>query len=65
MVLSISRTGIIRKKFSSIGPKNQKRKIAPKKYFRGGDLKHPMHSLHHEIADFKLQYGNNRKTEIL
>ena len=69
MVLSRSRTGLIKLKSLSMANKtcldlNTLTKTAPKKYFRGGDLKHPMHPLHHEIAGCKFQYVNNRKTEI-
>ena len=35
------------------------------KYLRGGNLKHSMRRMHHEIADFKFQYLNNRQTETL
>ena len=36
-----------------------------RKVFSRRGFEHPMHPMYHETADFKFQYVNNRKTDIL
>ena len=60
MVLSRSAAGIVKRKSSSMIDKtclhlihfNQK---SIKKNFREGGLKHPMHTMHHKMADLKFK----------